>query len=134
MDSWQETAYQIGQDYLQALRDGDPSAILNLFAEDAQIISPLYGTQTAPDFYAELFADTRESKLTYLDTLYNQAQQTMGLLFQYEWQLANGQLVNFVVMDYLKLDQSGKITELHIIYDTQASRSAWQAQRQDDSL
>lgn len=94
------------------------------------MISPLYGQQFAATFYADLLADTQASQLTYLDTLFNEVQQTMGLLFRYEWQLANGQWVNFVVMDYLRLYSNGKIAELHIIYDTQASRRAWREQRQ----
>jgi hypothetical protein len=130
MTTWQNTAHQLGQDYLQALREGNLGGILSLFAEGAQIISPLYGQQAATTFYAELLSDTQESKLTYLDTLFNEAQQTMALLFRYEWQLANGQWVNFVVMDYLRFDPNGKVTELQIIYDTQASRSAWSAQRE----
>lgn len=134
MTTWQNTAYQLGQAYLDALRHGDLAAILKLFTENAQIHSPLYGKQAAHDFYEELLSDTQESKLTYLDTLYHKERQTMALLFRYEWQLASGQWVNFVVMDYLQLTPDGKIAELRIIYDTKASRSAWTEQRQGESL
>ena len=41
--------------YLQALEKGSYENITKLFAEDAMIVSPLYGKIKASEFYKELF-------------------------------------------------------------------------------
>ena len=113
----------VAQDYLTHLHAGDLAAILSLFTPDAQVHSPLYGQRPATDFYTELFADTRRSELTHLDTLTNETTRTAALYFEYNWLMANGQEVVFPCVDILHFTEAGKIATLKIIYDTVVART-----------
>ena len=113
--------------YLHHLSTADLDGLLQLFAPDAEVLSPLYGRQPATDFYTQLFADTTQSTLTFKDCSVNPGQRSGCIFFNYGWQLANGTAVDFDVVDYLKLNEAGKITFLQIIYDTVQSRPAWES-------
>ncbi len=52
--------------YLAALNEGNVENVLALFAPDAIVVSPMYGTMSAEVFYPQLFADTRRSDTTLL--------------------------------------------------------------------
>ena len=116
---------QLASAYLQHLEQADLTALLHLFAADAEVLSPLYGRQPATDFYTELFADTNQSKLAWKDTLVNSANNSGCIFFEYSWTLASGEVVRFDVIDYVKLDDAGQISFLQIVYDTVQSRPAW---------
>lgn len=111
--------------YLDYLATSQLEALLNLFSEEAVVLSPLYGRLPATEFYTKLFADTNESVLELKDVLINPDKASGCIYFNYSWRLANGESVSFDVIDYLQLNESGKITFLQIVYDTVQSRPAW---------
>jgi steroid delta-isomerase len=119
----------LSQEYLQALAQEDLAAILALFSADAMIISPLYGTLPATDFYALLLNDTQASDVKLKDTLVNEQKRSGALFFQYNWTLENGQKVTFEVVDYLQLNKENLIERLQIIYDTYQTRPLWNEQK-----
>ena len=53
--------------YLSALNEGNLENILELFTEDAVVLSPLYGEMPVKDFYNELFSDTNNSQTEVLN-------------------------------------------------------------------
>ncbi len=122
--TWQDKAKHISQRYLDCLTEADLAGVLALFAADGTVSSPLYGEQAAAAFYPLLFGDTQVSRLKLIDVLSNADQRTVALFFHYEWQLADGEWVQFDVIDHLRFNERDQITSLHIIYDTQASRPA----------
>ena len=115
----------LAEDYLTALESGDPSRVLELFADDAVVHSPLYGDLPAQHFYPRLFADTRELKLK-LRTVFH-ADRSIAFWFDFDWTLSNGTPAPFRVVDIAELDDEGRIRELHIIYDTAVLRDAFDA-------
>ncbi len=125
MDS---TYHQVMNNYLTALGNGDYDSLMALFAEKATVKSPLYGNRPAAEFYRDLLRDTRTSVLT-PHTFFAEAEKKSGALyFSYHWTMADGTQVSFDCVDVFAFDDSKKILSLHIIYDTQQTRSAWDAQ------
>ncbi|MCU6453910.1 nuclear transport factor 2 family protein [Sphingomonas sp. A2-49] len=113
--------------YLAALDAGDRSAVLALFAPDAVVSSPLYGTRDAASFYAALFADTTRSK-TRLLAVFDAATagNAVALHFEYDWTLHTGALVSFECVDVFRLTSDGRrFQSLTIIYDTAPIRTAF---------
>lgn len=109
---------QLVDAYLAALRTGDVQAILSLFADDAVVISPVYGTLPANDFYPKLAQDTRESTLEF-KALYNDVNPgRCALHFIYVWHRADGDVVRFDCVDLFEANDDGLFTRLQIIYDT----------------
>lgn len=121
--------------YLDALSLADVDAVLNLFATDGVVSSPLYGQRSARDFYPILFADTAASALTLRQTLVSTstptatATATIAFWFDFNWTLADGTPAPFSVVDVAELDPDGRIRHLHIIYDTHPIRSVWERQQ-----
>jgi hypothetical protein len=50
----------------------------------------------------------------------------IALWFHFDWILKSGEPAPFDVVDVLELDTSGRITDLHIIYDTAGLRAAFE--------
>lgn len=117
-------------EYLDALAAADVDRLLRLFSDDGQVESPLYGTRTARDFYPALFADTRESRLTLKATMTGEldGRRLLSFWFDFDWILANGEPAPFSVVDVAELDDDGRITRLHIVYDTAPIRAAFDRQ------
>ncbi len=116
---------EITQAYLDALREANLNAVVDLFANKGVVISPIYGTMDARSFYKTLFSDTQNSTLTLLGIFQDVDDTTkMAIHFTYQWTMVNGSIVSFDVVDVIKLNEQNKITELTIIYDTQDSRPA----------
>lgn len=116
---------EVARRYLQALGDADYDALMQLFAADAKVVSPLYGEQPATKFYRELLLDTQDSRLTFLDVFTNAQQRKASLNFQYRWTMADGAIVEFDCVDIFEFDTDGKITKLKIIYDTAQTRPSF---------
>lgn len=116
--------------YLQALEAGDLAEILSIFSEEARVASPLYGEQSAPDFFRQLLADTDHSVITPLRLFYEETEHSGAAFFLYEWILDGGHHVAFEVVDLFRFDEAGKIEELRIIYDTAQTRKA--LEKRDD--
>ncbi len=119
--------------YLAALGAADLDAVLALFAPDATVVSPLYGTLPARDFYPVLFADTAESRLTLKATMRGtrDGRDLVSFWFDFDWTLASGEPAPFSVVDVAGLDDAGRIERLTIVYDTAPIRSAFDRQRPD---
>lgn len=117
--------------YLRALRAADADLVLSLFAGDGVVHSPLYGTRPASDFYRALFADTSQANLTLKSVMSGKdqaGQATVSFWFHFDWRLPSGVAAPFDVVDVATLGSDGKITELHIIYDTVDVRPAFEAE------
>ncbi|MCB1337679.1 MAG: nuclear transport factor 2 family protein [Maritimibacter sp.] len=113
--------------YLAALDAGDLDAVLALFAPGAEVVSPLYGTKPAAEFYAALFADTEASDTTLLN-IFDSAGDggAVALHFRYGWTLADGTPVSFEVVDVIELTEArDAFARLTIIYDTAPLRADW---------
>ena len=121
--------------YLTALASADLEAVLALFAADGIVSSPLYGDLPAREFYPVLFADTAESVLALRQTLQHidGARPTVAFWFDFAWTLADGTPAPFTAVDIAELDETGRITHLHIVYDTHPIRAAWENQRHLDA-
>lgn len=125
-NQFQERFKRLAEDYLAHLDAAQLEPLLSLFSAGGVVLSPLYGQLPATDFYTRLFADTNNSRLQLKDVLVNPAKASGCIYFNYAWDLANGEVVSFDVIDYLQLNEAGEITFLHIVYDTVQSRPAWQ--------
>ncbi len=114
----------IAKKYLEILQEANLTAMLDLFTDDAIIISPLYGEVLVKEFYEKLFSDTQKSILT-LDGIFSEVNtQRVSVLFDYHWVLVNGKQVHFKVVDIIEFTDELKIKKLTIIYDTVYSRNA----------
>lgn len=110
--------------YFQYLTQKDYPSLIQLFAENAVVISPLYGEKLAADFYRELFADTAQSEIILQNIFISSMQtNTAAAHFQYHWTLKNGRLTHFNCVDIFEFTSDYKITRLSIIYDTYQTRS-----------
>ena len=128
MDDQLEAAVEA---YLSALRDSDLERVLSLFAADAVVHSPLYGVMAPAEFYRELFADTSEANLRLRSVMHGRdadGVRTVSLWFHFDWRLPSGAPAPFDVVDVARLDDEGKFTSLHIIYDTVDVRPAFEAE------
>ncbi|GAA1877305.1 nuclear transport factor 2 family protein [Williamsia serinedens] len=112
--------------YLDCLRRGEPDAMLSLFTDDAIVHSPLYGTLPAAQFYPRLFSDTQQSTL-HLRRTFRDGESSIAFWFDFDWVLGDGTPAPFSVVDVAELDPSGRISTLHIVYDTVGIRDAFRA-------
>jgi hypothetical protein len=114
--------------YFKGLETGNLSMILHVFAGNAMIHSPLYGDVPAAEFYAKLFADTRRSDITLLNVFDStENNYTTAVHFKYHWILSDGTPTHFECVDVFKFDETGKIADMTIIYDTAKLRPAFEA-------
>lgn len=112
----------IAKSYINHLSNADLEQVLNLFAKNAMVISPVYGKKNYKDFYTQLFADTNNSELRIKGIFEDATTGNIALHFNYQWTLKNDKRVDFEVVDILEFDDSNKIEVLTIIYDTVRSR------------
>ncbi|MEM7696455.1 MAG: nuclear transport factor 2 family protein [Pseudomonadota bacterium] len=120
-------AETLAERYLAALEAASLPDIAALFTADGVVVSPLYGTMPAADFYAALFADTNRSDTTLLRVLTG-PDGSAALHFRYRWTLSGGKVVTFEVVDIVELE-AGRIAKLTILYDTAPLRAAHTAAR-----
>jgi hypothetical protein len=117
--------------YLRPLTAGDAGLAVSLFTDDGIVHSPLYGPRAARDFYPALFADTSQATLTLKSVMSGKdrsGQTTVSFWFHFDWRLSSGAAAPFDVVDVATLGPDGKITELHIVYDTVDVRPAFGAE------
>jgi hypothetical protein len=118
--------------YLDAVQNADLDGVVALFTEGGEVVSPLYGTVPARQFYEGLFADTRESRLTLLGRTSGTSVEGRDILtiwFHFDWVLRDGTPAPFDVVDVLELEGS-LISRLHILYDTHPLRADFERSRQ----
>ncbi|MDX1315692.1 MAG: nuclear transport factor 2 family protein [Eudoraea sp.] len=123
---------KLGEQYLEALEQGSLQGILELFASDAQVISPVYGRLKAEDFYTTLLADTHSSELQLQHCICDRKARKIAVYFIYHWTLKDDSLLIFDVVDILLLDENHKIKELNIIYDSRETSSKIASLRQQE--
>ena len=113
--------------YLDALNHNDLETKLQLFEEDARVVSPLYGKMDAKQFYKSLFEDTHRSK-THLIQVYESTSGTIALHFNYDWTLENESTFSFDCIDVFQMNsEKSKFKNLRIIYDTAPLREEFQS-------
>ena len=106
---------------------GDIELILQGFASNAMIHSPLYGDIPAKEFYGKLFNDTRQSDISLLNIFEGKDNNyTAAVHFKYHWILKDGTPTHFECVDVFKFDEEAKIADMTIIYDTSKLRSAFE--------
>ncbi len=113
---------EIALKYINLLEKGKMNQIIDLFQKDGIVISPLYGTKPAKDFYLQLEKDTANSQLLINEIFESQDTNTIALFFTYNWTLKNNKKVVFDVIDIISFDNNNKINKLRIIYDTVLTR------------
>ncbi|SHI37471.1 nuclear transport factor 2 family protein [Aquimarina spongiae] len=118
------TKEEVAHNYLDFLQNGDIDQIVELFTDNGVVVSPLYGTKPAKDFYTVLKNDTNRSILRFDGLFFEEDTNRISLLFDYYWEISNGETVQFKVVDIIELSPENKIEKLTIIYDTVHSRKA----------
>ena len=116
------TKREIANKYIEYLSIGDVEKIVNLFADNGKVSSPIYGEKPAGLFYKELLEDTINSALKFKGIFEEADSNRIALYFEYTWTVKSGKMVQFDVVDILDLDNENKIIKLKIIYDTVISR------------
>ncbi len=117
--------------YLRALSTADADLAVSLFTDDGMVYSPLYGPLPATDFYPLLFADTSEANLTLSSVMSGEdrsGRPTLSFWFHFDWRLPSGAAAPFDVVDVVTLAPDGRITDLHIVYDTVDVRPVFEAE------
>ena len=108
--------------YIEFLEQGDLKGIIDLFAKDGIVESPLYGKMRASEFYIELMSDTTKSQLEIKGIYEAPESNSIALFFNYKWTMKNNEIADFDVVDIIDFNNSAKIKNLKIIYDTVESR------------
>ncbi len=117
--------------YMAALEAADVEAILALFHPDAKVVSPLYGTHPAQEFFTRLLRDTAQSTLRLHAVLSgltpDGGTSLVALYFRYRWRFRDGRDVEFDIVDLFELDDDGRILSLTIVEDTAVAKPAFEA-------
>jgi len=118
MEVSKEHMQHIAEQYLLGLNQGDSSLILNLFSDQAVVVSPIYGRRKAREFFTTLFDDTKSSETRLVELICDPSKQVMVLVFAYNWVLKDGREIDFEVADVMHLNEKRLIEKLTIYYDT----------------
>lgn len=110
--------------YVDALEAGNLEAVLGLFAEGAEVTSPLQGTRPAEAFYGELLESTERSRVDVLG-VFEAPDGDVAADLRYDWRLAGGDEHVFTCVDVLRRAEDGRIRELRIYYDPGDVREAY---------
>lgn len=114
--------------YLARLAAGDVSGVLDLFASDGVVTSPLTGEIPAREFYPHLAAEVQRSSITPVELFVSvDDPRRAAVRFRYEWVFSAGKRTSFDCIDVVTITDDGKIAELRFVYDTHPLRAAWQA-------
>ncbi len=108
--------------YFERMTASDIEGIIELFGSDAFVNSPFLGKMDAPSFFRKLGNASRASKLTVFDVLLGKEGDSAAAHFQYDWTLANGDLLTFQGIDYFAFGDGGKFKSMSIFYDTHPLR------------
>lgn len=108
---------ELADSYLKLLANGKVDSLVSLFEPDGVVISPIYGSKSALDFFNGLADDTNNSELKFKGFFDEPDSNRFALFFNYGWEMANGNASNFDVVDIFELNEVGKIKTLQIIYN-----------------
>ena len=106
------TKEEVAHNYLDFLQNGDIDQIVELFTDNGVVVSPLYGTKSARDFYTVLKNDTNRSILRFDGLFCEEDTNRISLLFDYYWEISNGETVQFKVVDIIELSPENKIRKI----------------------
>lgn len=121
----------LADEYLDAIQSADLPRMLALFADDAQVHSPLYGLVRAAAFYPMLFAETDRAVPT-LRRVFTDSTEAIAFWFDYQWTLTDGETATVNAVDVVEVNADGLIEQIYIIYDTRALGTAFTAQASKD--
>lgn len=114
--------------YLQRLDAGDVPGVLELFATDGVVSSPMQGEIPAREFYPELAATLQRAKITAQELFVSTDDpRRAAVRFRYDWTAGAESPPSFDCIDIITLDDGGLICELRFVYDTHPLRVAWQS-------
>ncbi|MBT8206444.1 MAG: nuclear transport factor 2 family protein [Eudoraea sp.] len=122
----------LGVRYIEVLQEGNLQGILELFASDAQVVSPVYGRLDADKFYTSLLADTQSSQLQLHHSICDKEARKLAVYFTYHWTLKDDSQLIFDVVDILLLDNNNKIKGLTIVYDSRDTSKKIASLRQQE--
>jgi ketosteroid isomerase-like protein len=113
--------------YLACLHAGDTDGLIACFDSEGQVHSPFLGTMRAREFFLKLAQASAASVITPIDLMVSAepAADTVRVAayFRYDWTLADGRIVQFTCVDVFRFAAgSGRIQEMHIVYDTHPLR------------
>ena len=112
----------IALNYIKFLENSETNKIIDLFAKNGKVNSPLYGIKGAQSFYNELARDTLNSKLKVNTIFEDNESRKVALYFTFHWTFLNKKEVVFDVVDIIEFNTSNEIISLTIIYDTVIAR------------
>lgn len=115
--------------YVEALDAGDDEAVVDLFAPEAVVTSPLRESVPARQFYTDLIEDSRESQVELVEVFTGDASAAAQLA--YDWTLSDGTRTAFDCVDVFRFDDEGQITSLRIFYDPSEIQDAYEAVRSE---
>ena len=116
----EKTAYV--RSYFERLTASDIGGIIDLFENDAYVLSPFLGKMRASDFFEKLGSASSASKLTVFDVLLGENGDSAAAHFEYDWTLMSGEQLVFQGVDYFKFSENARFASMSIFYDTHPVR------------
>jgi len=108
--------------YFERLTASDIKGIIDLFEDEAFVLSPFLGKMLASEFFGKLGNASSASKLTVFDVLLGENGDSAAAHFEYDWTLKSGDQFVFQGIDYFKFGASGQFASMSIFYDTHPVR------------
>ena len=113
--------------YVARLDSGDVPGVLELFAANGVVSSPMQGDIPAREFYPELAATLQRARITAQELFVSTDDpRRAAVRFRYDWTTGAESPPSFDCIDVISLDDDGLIAELRFVYDTHPLRVAWQ--------
>lgn len=112
--------------YLGAMERNSLDGVLECFAPDGIVESPIYGAMPAKPFYEKLFADTTAASVN-ISTIYESVDvpDRAAAHFTYYWKRRDGTEIDTRLVDLFEFQPGGeKISRLTIVYDNPPKRAA----------
>ncbi len=113
---------QIVRSYFAFLTASDIASIIELFADDAYVVSPVLGTMDAGDFFRTLGEASAQNVLTVHRVMSSDDDRVHAAHFTYDWTLAKGGQIEFDGVDVFEFNDDDRIASMKIFYDTHPTR------------
>lgn len=104
--------------YVDFFNKADLQGILDLFSDNAVVISPTAGAKKPSEFYPGLLERSKGTTFKLKMAFAGETPNTAAILFDYNKALPDGGTKTFDCVDIFTFDADGKITEMKIIFDT----------------
>ena len=112
----------IVESYFGFLTASDIPAIVDLFAVDGFVVSPVLGTVPAGEFFETLNDASEQNVLTVHQIMSSADDRFHSAYFTYEWTLRAGGHVSFDGVDMFEFNDDDKVASMKIFYDTHPTR------------